>query len=255
MNSTSMPLTTSIFLPNGDGLEPRQRFGGILFGVERQRRVMLAEAALVRELRVLFLQVRGVGQHQLAQVGRAAGAVHRALEALRDEPRQPAGVIDVRVRQDDGVDRLGRDRQRRPVALPQLLQALEQSAVEQDALAIDLEQMLGAGHRAGGSEKRQRGHASYDRWLDHARDCNSRHRLSLSAARGRRGPVRTPRDAAPTASPRANRSSSTARPMKRPGRRRSRPRISCSAIPTTARRRPRGPRCASCSIAIASSSA
>ena len=71
-------------------LQSRQRFGRVLFGVERQRRVMLAEAALVGELRVFFLQVRGVGQHQLAQIARAAGAIDAALEALRDQPRQPA---------------------------------------------------------------------------------------------------------------------------------------------------------------------
>ena len=58
--------------------------------VERQRRVMLGEAALVGELRVFFLQVRGVGQHQLAQIGGAGGAIDRALESLRDQPRQPA---------------------------------------------------------------------------------------------------------------------------------------------------------------------
>ena len=158
MNSISMPLTTVDLLSERRGLEPRQRFGGVLFGVERQRRLMLAIAALVGELRVFFLQVRGVGQHQPAQIGGAAGAMHRALESLRDQPRQPAAVIDVRVREDDGVDRLGRDRQRRPVAQAQLLQALEQPAVEQDSLAIDFEEVLGAGHRAGGTEKRQRGH-------------------------------------------------------------------------------------------------
>ena len=54
---------------------------------------------------------------------------------------QPA-VIDMRVGEDDGVDGFGRNRQRRPVAQAQLLQALEQSAIEQDAMAIDFEQCL-----------------------------------------------------------------------------------------------------------------
>ena len=65
----------------------------------------------------------------------------------------------MRVREDDGVERRGMDGQRRPVAAPQLLQPLEQSAVDQHALPIDFEQILRAGHRAGGAEERQGTHA------------------------------------------------------------------------------------------------
>ena len=54
---------------------------------------------------------------------------------------------------------LGRvDRQRRPVAHAQLLEALEQPAVDQDAAAIEIEQVLRAGDRARGTEERQRRH-------------------------------------------------------------------------------------------------
>jgi hypothetical protein len=136
-------------------LESRQRFGGVLFRVERERGLVLTEAALVRELRVFLLQVRRVGQHQPAEIERAAGAVHGALEALRHEARQPAAVIDMRVREDDGVDRLGGDRQRRPVAQAKLLQSLEQSAVEQDPLAVYFEEVLGARDSARSSEEGQ----------------------------------------------------------------------------------------------------
>ena len=117
--------------------------------------MVLAEAALVGELRVFLLQVRRVGQHQPAQIERAASAMHRPLKPCDDQARQPAAVIDVRVREDDGVDGLGRDRQRRPVAKAKFLQPLEQSAVEQDPLAVNFEEVLGAGHGARGSEEGQ----------------------------------------------------------------------------------------------------
>ena len=138
--------------------ESRQRFGGIFLGVKRQRGGVLAEAALVRELRVFFLQVRGVRQDELAQIVRAARAIHRPLKTLRNEPRQPATVVDVRVREDDDVDGFGRNRQRRPVAEAKLLQALKQPAVEQDPPAVNFEEVLGAGDRARSSKKTQRRH-------------------------------------------------------------------------------------------------
>ena len=139
-------------------LQPRQRLRRVRLRIERQGGLMLGVAALVGELGVLFLQVRGIGQHELAQVGRAGGAVNGSLEPLRNEPRQPAGMIDVRVGQHDSMNRLGRYWQRRPIALAQLLETLEQTTVEQDSLSVDVEQVLGAGDGTGGSEKRQRRH-------------------------------------------------------------------------------------------------
>ena len=47
------------------------------------------------------------------------------------------------------------DRQRLPVALPQLLQTLKQPAVDEDPVASGVEQMLGAGDGAGGAKERQ----------------------------------------------------------------------------------------------------
>src|SRR3954452_9727946 len=104
---------------------------------------MLREAALVRKLRILFLDVRRIRQHEAAQLRRGGRAIDRPLETLRDETRQPAGVIDVRVGEDDGVDGVGRDRQRAPIALAQLLETLEQTAIDEDALAVNVDEMLG----------------------------------------------------------------------------------------------------------------
>lgn len=57
-------------------------------------------------------------------------------------------MVQVRVCQDDGVNRRGIDGQRRPVAQPQFLQTLKQTTVDQNPPAIHLEQMLRTGDSA-----------------------------------------------------------------------------------------------------------
>src|SRR5687768_18547604 len=115
---------------------------------------MLREAARVGELRILFLQMCRIGQHESAEVRRAGRAVHRSLEPLRDEPWQPSAVVDVGMREDDDIDGFGWNGERSPVAQAEAFESLEQSAIDQDALAVDVQQVLGAGHGTGGSEKR-----------------------------------------------------------------------------------------------------
>jgi len=73
----------------------------------------------------------GDGTFRLTWVARPRRRPDRAAEAVGHEPRQVAGVVDVRVGQDDVVDRGGFDRQGLPVAQPQVLEALEQAAVDQ----------------------------------------------------------------------------------------------------------------------------
>ena len=57
--------------------------------------------------------------------------------------------------QHDVVDRGDVDRHRLPVSEPEFLQALEQSAVDQDARAAGLDQVPGAGDRARRAEELQ----------------------------------------------------------------------------------------------------
>ena len=54
-------------------------------------------------LRILFLDAARVRQDDAAEILRAGRAEDAAAETLRDEPRQIAAVIEVRVRQDDRV--------------------------------------------------------------------------------------------------------------------------------------------------------
>jgi hypothetical protein len=67
----------------------------------------------------LLLQPAAVRQHEGAEFGRAGGAVDRAVEAVAHERRQVAGVVQMRVRDDDGVDARRFHGEARPVPLPQ----------------------------------------------------------------------------------------------------------------------------------------
>jgi hypothetical protein len=64
-------------------------------------------------------------------------------------------VIEVRVRQHHSVNSRGVERERRPIAQPQFFEALKQAAIHEHATVAEIEEMLGAGHRAGRAEKRQ----------------------------------------------------------------------------------------------------
>ena len=73
--------------------------------VQRQRGVVLRIAVPIRLARVFFLNPRGVGQHEGAQVASAGRTEDAAAKTLRDEPRQVTTVIEMRMGQDHGVDR------------------------------------------------------------------------------------------------------------------------------------------------------
>ena len=116
-------------------------------------------AVLVRLPRVFLLQPPRVGEDDATEILRARRAEHAAAESARDEPREVAGVVHVGVGEHDRVDGGRVDRQGIPVAPPQLAQTLEQAAVHEDPLVLDLEQVLRACHRPRRSEEGQLRHA------------------------------------------------------------------------------------------------
>jgi hypothetical protein len=59
-----------------------------------------------------------------------------AAKALRDQPRQISAVVDVRVGQKDLVDGGRPQCKRLPVPLPQLLESLKQTTVDQGCSPI-----------------------------------------------------------------------------------------------------------------------
>ena len=60
-------------------------------------------------------------------------------------------MIEVGVGEDDRVDGCRGHREGLPVPQAQLLEALKQTAVDQNPAPVHLEQMLGPGHGAGGA--------------------------------------------------------------------------------------------------------
>ena len=67
-------------------------------------------------------------------------------------------MIDVCVREHHGVNGRGMNGECGPVPLAQLLESLKLSAVDEEPLIVSLEEVLGTGDGACGTEKRQRGH-------------------------------------------------------------------------------------------------
>ena len=130
-------------------LQLRQRTKGVRLAVERQRGAVLGVMQTIGLARVFFLQPRRVRQHKLAEIGGAGRAEDPAVITLCDEPRKVAGMIEVRVGQNHGGEVGCRERQRLPVAESQLLQTLKQSAVDENPLSVDIDQVLGAGYRSG----------------------------------------------------------------------------------------------------------
>ena len=100
------------------GAKQRQRLLDVIGIEQRQRGLMLREPLAVGVLGVVFLIMRGIQQQQAGQRLGGRRAVHRAVEAVVHQPRQVADMVDVRVRQHDGVNLRRIERQSLPIALP-----------------------------------------------------------------------------------------------------------------------------------------
>ena len=66
-------------------------------------------------------------------------------------------MVEMRVRQDHGVDARRLDREGIPVAQAELLQPLEQTAIDEDPPSGRLDQVAGARDRAGAAEEGEMG--------------------------------------------------------------------------------------------------
>jgi hypothetical protein len=133
--------------------EKIQRPPGVFFRVKRQCRIVPGKTMPVGVSRVLFLQMSGIGQQYPAQVGGGFGTEYGSAKTLFYQQRQIAGMIQMRMGQDDNGNIARRHRRRRPVAQAQSLVALEQPAIDKQAVPVIFEQIFGAGNRAGAAEK------------------------------------------------------------------------------------------------------
>ena len=121
--------------------------------IQRQRRCVLRVAVAVRVRRILFLNPTRIRQDDAAEIECAGGAEHAASKSLRDQSRQVAAMIQVRVREHDCVDVGSAHRKRLPVALAQLLQALKESRVDEHFRGAGIEKVLRARDGTCGAEK------------------------------------------------------------------------------------------------------
>ena len=103
---------------------------------------MSTEALLICLARVLFLNFRRIGEHQRAQVLGAWRAEHASPKASSNQARQIPAMIEVRVRQNQRVNRRRRNRERLPVAVAQFFESLEQPAIDEDSMSAEVEQVL-----------------------------------------------------------------------------------------------------------------
>ena len=103
--------------------------------------------------RELLLQLRRIEQDEPRELDGPPGRVDRAGEAKRARVRDQTAVVEVRVREQQRVDRRGLVGERNAVAEHVVRAALEHPAVDEHARAVGLEEVLRAGHRARGAEE------------------------------------------------------------------------------------------------------
>ena len=130
----------------------------VLRGVARGvvgRAAGIALGVAGRALGELLLELGRVEQHEPGELGGRRGADDGAAEALVDEQRQEAAVVEVGVGQDDGVERRRVEAQRHVVADRLVGAALEHAAVDEDLGPAGVDEVAGPGHGPRAAEEGQ----------------------------------------------------------------------------------------------------
>ena len=110
----------------------------VLQGVVRRGLLRARAAGLAGlPLRVRLLDVGAVAQHDLAEVAGGGRGVDLGVAALLEQQRDPAGMVDVGVGQQDEVDGGGRHRHRR---VDECVHALLHAAIHQSIMPVYLDQ-------------------------------------------------------------------------------------------------------------------
>ena len=123
--------------------------------IERRgaRRIARARFASHIPARVLFLQMGGVEHHQSRQLTRRASGDDFAAETALVKQRYAPAMVEMGVGQQQHIDRRGVEPERRPVFVVEFTAALEEAAVDKQALAAGLDEMARAGDVAVGAVK------------------------------------------------------------------------------------------------------
>ena len=161
-------------------------------------RVALLPAGVA--LRELLVEVAGVEQHDRGQLHGARRGVDRARVALASQDRQQPAVVEVGVRQEDGVQLGWFEVERDPVPDRLVGTALEHAAVDEHASPRRDEEELRPGHGGRAAEEvdlHQRMVTGAARRRVSSRDGATWHRGDGSRVRGPGRLVRRPLSAAP----------------------------------------------------------
>lgn len=136
-------------------LEELQAALGVPLRIERLCRMVFGKALPVGVVGFFFLQVTRIRQQDAAQVACCGGAEDPAAKTVAHQQWQVAAVVEVGVREYDVVYGRRIDRQRCAIFQPQLLESLEQAAVDQQFAPAAADQGLRSGDRAVGAEESQ----------------------------------------------------------------------------------------------------
>src|SRR6185295_4941702 len=115
--------------------------------------MMLGVLVTVGGVSGLLFEAARIGEKNATQVACRARAVHLSLEPVSHQQRQVAGVIKMRVCQHHGVDAVDVDRQPRPIAQAQLLEALKEATIHKNSMLPSIQEILGSRDRAGRAQE------------------------------------------------------------------------------------------------------
>src|SRR5438874_6861571 len=110
---------------------------------------MALNAALVDEFRIRFLNVSSIAEHGSAEVDGWRGRIDWAVKSMLDETGKVAAVVDVGMRQHNGIDGARVKRQIAIAMLGVFAMSLVESAIEEVALAGCLDVVHGPGDGLG----------------------------------------------------------------------------------------------------------
>ena len=102
---------------------------------------MLRVSLAVRVARIFLLKMSRIRKKDLAEVDRRRCRIDRPRESVANERRKHPTVVDVRVREDHGIETPRVDFQRTPVPIPTRLHAQVEAAVDQNSARIGLYQI------------------------------------------------------------------------------------------------------------------
>jgi hypothetical protein len=117
--------------------------------IERRRdRVPAAMQSSRAQAGIFFLQRRGIAQHVARELARRRRGDHFAAESALDQQRNASTVIEVRMGEQNEVDRCGIAAEVRRIAALDSVATLKKSAVDEHAPLGAFEQMTGSGDLA-----------------------------------------------------------------------------------------------------------